>query len=127
MALLQEIKVPLLAVNDTSLTVVELGFANGQKVKKGDNLMVFETSKTTYDVAAETEGYVQYLCRIDEDYEVNETVAKIFSEAGEAGELPIVNKERKKEENTAGFSAAVAATVWKGEPLFSADALGLIE
>jgi pyruvate/2-oxoglutarate dehydrogenase complex dihydrolipoamide acyltransferase (E2) component len=127
MALLQEIKVPLLAVNDTSLTVVEIGFANGQKVRKGDNLMVFETSKTTYDVAAETEGYVQYLCRIDEDYEVNETVAKIFSEAGEAEELPIANKEHKKEENTAGFSTPVAATIWKGEPLFSIDALRLIE
>ena len=46
MALLQEIAVPLLAVNDTSLSVVEMNFVSGQFVKKGDYIMVFETSKT---------------------------------------------------------------------------------
>ncbi len=57
MALLQEILVPLLAVNDTTLTVVEIPFSNGAKVKKGDLIMVFETSKTTYDVEAQ-EGWL---------------------------------------------------------------------
>ncbi len=84
MALLQEIIVPLLAVNDTTLTVVELLFAGGAKVEAGDVVMVFETSKTTFDVVAETNGYVQYLFEADRDYEVNAVVARIFSEAAEA-------------------------------------------
>src|SRR5258708_33999096 len=88
MALLQEISVPLLAVNDTSLTVVEIAFSNGAKVKKGDLIMVFETSKTTYDVEAPEEGYIQYLCETDEDYAVNEIVARIYSEAAEAHTAP---------------------------------------
>ena len=89
MALLQEIQVPLIAVNDTSLTVVEINAAAGSKVKKGDLLMVFETSKTTYDVEAETEGYIQYLCEVDHDYEVNAVVARIFSEPTEAAAGPV--------------------------------------
>ena len=83
MALLQEIQVPLLAVNDTTLTVVEISFTTGSKVNKGDLIMVFETSKTTYDVEAEAEGYIHYLCEADHDYEVNEIVARIYSEAAE--------------------------------------------
>lgn len=83
MALLQEIQVPLLAVNDTSLTVVEVCFAGGSAVKKGDLIMVFETSKTTYDVEAVSDGYIQYLCEADHDYEVNTVVARIYSEVEE--------------------------------------------
>lgn len=85
MAALQEIQVPLLAVNDTSLTIVEMNVSNGGKVSKGDVVMVFETSKTTYEVEAETDGYVQYLCRLNEDYEVNTVVAKIYATMEEAG------------------------------------------
>ena len=84
MALLQEILVPLLAVNDTTLTVVEIALSTGAKINKGDLLMVLETSKTTYDVEAETSGYIQYLCETDKDYTVNEVVARIYSEEAEA-------------------------------------------
>ena len=62
MALLQEIQVPLLAVNDTILTVAELSYATGTKVKKGDVVMILETSKTTYDVeAGQTDIYNTYV------------------------------------------------------------------
>ena len=88
MAVLQEIMVPLLAVNDTTLTVAELAFANGEKVAKGNVLMVFETSKTTFDVVAEVEGYVQYTCEAGQDYEVGVVVATIFSEAAEVSTRP---------------------------------------
>jgi len=88
MALLLEIDVPLLAVNDTTLTVVELSFANGSKVVKGDLLMVFETSKTTYDVEAGADGFIQYCCETDRDYEVGVVVARIYSEAAEALTVP---------------------------------------
>ncbi len=129
MALLQEIKVPLLAVNDTSLTVMEIGFANKDKVKKGDNILVFETSKTTYEVEAETDGYIQYLCETGADYEVNEIVARIFSEEkdiadtkqtasrGLNGEAFIKKANKESEHQIA----------WQGETLFSAEAIRLIE
>jgi pyruvate/2-oxoglutarate dehydrogenase complex dihydrolipoamide acyltransferase (E2) component len=126
MALLQEIKVPLLAVNDTSLTVVEIVFASGQQVKKGDHIMVFETSKTTYEVESEENGYIQYLCEVDHDYNVNEIVAKIFSEANEAEKITpkiSVNKEPAVNEIINNNKTEI----WEGETLFSAEALRLIE
>lgn len=113
MALLQEIKVPLLAVNDTTLTVVECSFPNGSAVKKGELLMVFETSKTTYEVVAEKDGYVQYLCETGKDYEVNELVANIFDEpvAVQTGPVQVTT--------AAAMVAPKAAAVFNGHTLFS--------
>lgn len=129
MALLQEISVPLLAVNDTSLTVVEIPFSSGANVKKGDVIMVFETSKTTYDVGAPEEGYIQYLCETDHDYEVNEVVARIYSEPAEA-QVPPDGKPTLAKVLPTRISAplpTVALPFWEGETLFSREASRLIE
>ena len=130
MALIQEIKVPLLAVNDTSLTVVEMNFTTGSAVKKGDLLMVFETSKTTYDVEAETDGYIQFYCEAGQDYEVNEIVAKIFEQESEI-EKPLVSPAlTKPEKSTVAIPVAadiVVAAVWEGDTLFSGEAMRLLE
>src|SRR6476620_10288348 len=91
MAVLQEIKVPLISVNDRSLTVRETFFSTGDKVNEGDVVLVFETSKTTYDVAAEVNGYIQYLCIAGEDYEVDEVVTRIFSSLSEAQDVLKIN------------------------------------
>jgi pyruvate/2-oxoglutarate dehydrogenase complex dihydrolipoamide acyltransferase (E2) component len=139
MALLQEIQVPLLSVNDTTLTVVELLFATGQKVGKGVPVMVLETSKTTYDVESGSDGYIQYLCEPDRDYAVNDIIARIYSEEAEAM-TTVARPDRTAAAaatRTAPDSPArrtVAATkheavtvAWTGETLFSAEAIGLIE
>src|SRR4051812_8356756 len=108
MAILQEIKVPLISVNDTSLTVVELIVQHGDKIQKGDAVMVFETSKTTYDVAAESDGYIEVLCEAGKDYEVNDVVAKIHSKASD---VPIAfDKPLLPVKN-----AFVEIPVWEGE------------
>lgn len=83
MAVLQQIAVPLLAVNDTFLTVVEVNFQQKAAVKKGDIVMVFETSKTTYEVIAEADGFIKYSCEQGNDYAVNDIVAEIYSSADE--------------------------------------------
>jgi pyruvate/2-oxoglutarate dehydrogenase complex dihydrolipoamide acyltransferase (E2) component len=150
MALLQEIQVPLLAVNDTVLAVAELSFATGAKVKKGDVVMILETSKTTYDVEAEAEGYIQYLCETGKDYEVNTPVARIYSEAAEAETAapprPAANAGPAATANP-GLAAVAAGRrqspvtqpatlragqlpastrVWEGETLFSREATRLM-
>jgi pyruvate/2-oxoglutarate dehydrogenase complex dihydrolipoamide acyltransferase (E2) component len=128
MSLLKEIAVPLIAVNDTSLTVVELSFANGALVKKGDTVMVFETSKTTYNVEAETEGYIQYLCEAGNDYEVNDIVAKIFSDAGEIVIEPEkISKNGTSTQAVREVTGITAQPVWEGETLFSHKAINLMK
>ncbi|MBN9379468.1 MAG: 2-oxo acid dehydrogenase subunit E2 [Chitinophagaceae bacterium] len=125
MGLLQEIQVPLLAVNDTSLTVVEINFTSGSQVKKGDIVMVFETSKTTYDVEAASDGYIQYLCEADHDYEVNTVVARVYSEAGETA-APPVHRPAINGVAAAPVVKAGPASVWEGETLFSREATRLM-
>ena len=135
MALLQEILVPLLAVNDTTLTVVEIALSTGAKINKGDLLMVLETSKTTYDVEAETSGYIQYLCEPDKDYAVNEVVARIYSEEAEAlapaETRPPTAATRTPPAATSIRSPAGTSSAplpfWEGETLFSREAARLIE
>src|SRR5690242_17744132 len=126
MALLQEITVPLLAVNDTTLTVVDVAFPNGQPVKKGDIILVFETSKTTYEVVAEADGFVQYLCEANRDYEVNEVVARIFNSASEIVNAPV---KAAKQESTLQVQHVEnnITSNWTGDTLFSLEAIRLIE
>ncbi|THU41503.1 hypothetical protein FAM09_05190 [Niastella caeni] len=125
MALLQEIQVPLLAVNDTTLTVVDVAYPNGQHIKKGDIILVFETSKTTYEVMAEVDGFVQYLCEAGRDYDVNQVVAKIFSTDAEVLKEPIAAKQ----DLTAQIQEVKQHIVnaWTGDTLYSVEALRLIE
>lgn len=102
MPLLQEIKVPLLSVNDTSLTIVDILVSNGSLVKEGDVIMIFETSKTTYELIAETGGFIKILAEINNDYEVNTVIAEIYSTKEETAilqqteKLPITYSTQQK-------------------------------
>lgn len=126
MALLQEIKVPLLAVNDTSLTVVDVAFSTGHFVKKGTIVLVFETSKTTYEVVAEADGFIQYICEAGKDYEVNDVVAKVFSMESEI-EKQGVNENRTDLQHSTFQKNLAPVTEWAGNTLFSLEAIRLIE
>lgn len=125
MPIVQEIKVPLLAVNDTTLTVVDLPFAPGSPVKKGDIVIVFESSKTTYDVVAEEAGFISYLCETGEDYEVNEVIAAVYSSKEELPALPEV-KKHKAVTVAAKEQRQEAEAIWEGETLFSPAAMALM-
>jgi Pyruvate/2-oxoglutarate dehydrogenase complex, dihydrolipoamide acyltransferase (E2) component, and related enzymes len=124
MSLLQEIKVPLISVNDTSLTVVEINFENGEKIRKGDTVIVFETSKTTYDVVAENSGYIEYKCEVGNDYEVNTIVANVYSEAFE---IKVRKSAKNGTEKSDLSKSGIPVIQWQGEPLFSKEAINLIE
>jgi pyruvate/2-oxoglutarate dehydrogenase complex dihydrolipoamide acyltransferase (E2) component len=124
MPVLQEITVPLLAVNDTTLTVVETPVASGARVKKGEQVMVFETSKTTYEVEAEADGFLQLLCEVGADYAVNTVVAKIFDSIEEFGLVPESLNHPQKIVTIEHAPAAIS--IWQGETIFSASAMQLI-
>ena len=125
MAILQQISVPLLSVNDTSLTVVDILYTHAAIVHKGAIILVFETSKTTYDVLAEEDGYIAYFCKKDEEYNVNFLVACIYSTKLEVPEQLVNSKnpqifiESSTEENN--------QNTWQGDTVFSASATLLME
>ena len=128
MAVLQEILVPLLAVNDSSLTVVDITLQHGQSVKKGDLVMVFETSKTTYDVIAEYDGYVEYNAVVGNDYEVNTVVARIHDKAEG---ISVVQENIKQIHVPRDVSSKTTLVLqekqWEGDTLFSAAAINLMK
>ena len=126
MPIVQEIKVPLLAVNDTSLTVVELPCAPGSQIKRGDIIIVFESSKTTYDVAAEADGFISYLCETGEDYEVNEIIANIYSTVQELPALPEA-KSKKAATVASKEHFEEAEAIWEGDTMFSPLAIQLMK
>jgi pyruvate/2-oxoglutarate dehydrogenase complex dihydrolipoamide acyltransferase (E2) component len=126
MPIVQEIKVPLLAVNDTELTVVDLPFEYGAFVKKGDVIIVFESSKTTYDVVAEADGCISYVCETGEDYEVNAIVANIYSTKEELPAVPDA-KKKKAIQFAAKEHFEEAKAVWEGDTMFSPAAMQLIQ
>lgn len=125
MPLLSEIKVPLLSVNDTHLTVVSCPFEHGAAVNKGDIVLVFETSKTTYDVAAEVPGFIAYTCKAGQEVAVNFIVASIYSDAAEIPEATnLASAPHTSTQKT--FKKSVTEN-WSGETVFSRAALELIE
>ncbi|TDH23316.1 hypothetical protein EXU57_17745 [Segetibacter sp. 3557_3] len=124
MALLQQIKVPLLSVNDTTLTVVEVLFKTGEAVSKGSLVLVFETSKTTYEVIAEADGYIDYQCKAGEDYEVNRVVANIYSDLAE---IEVAVKSKLNGTKVHVDQASYQTVSWNGDTMFSNKALDLIK
>lgn len=124
MSVLSEIKVPLLAVNDTILTVVNIYFDNGALVNKGVMLLEFETSKTTYEVESEASGYIEYLCKIGGEYEVDQVVARIVSSREEVN----FGAAKKIMQDAPAVNARpLIETTWSGTPIFSSEALRLMQ
>ncbi len=130
MALIQEIKVPLLSVNDTSLTIVDILVTNGNKVKVGDLLMIFETSKTTYEIHSEAEGYIKILSEKDKDYDVNTVVAAIYSTKDETAIIlnpDLVDKLQHKSDGFNKDNSNIETNQFSGSTRFSESALQLMD
>lgn len=52
------VHVPLINPNETEARLVGLPIANGAKVAKGDTLATLETTKSTFELLADTDGFV---------------------------------------------------------------------
>ena len=55
---LTPVQVPLVNPNENESILAQLFIKNGQKVKKGDLLAVFETTKSTLELASDSEGFI---------------------------------------------------------------------
>ena len=64
-------------VNDEKATIAELYYVSGDKVKKGDIIYSFETTKTVIDVEAETEGFINYFVSVGDEANIGSLVCEI--------------------------------------------------
>ncbi len=80
MKVLQQITVPQESVNDQYVTVVGIPFETGDPVKKNDIVIELETSKAVLAIPAETDGFVEYFCVLDEEVGINKLIVQILDE-----------------------------------------------
>jgi len=78
MTVLNEIIAPKSNADDAVL-VRKLYFSNGDKVKKKDELIDLETSKTAIILDSSVEGYIEYCTDVGESVNVGEVIIKIHN------------------------------------------------
>jgi pyruvate/2-oxoglutarate dehydrogenase complex dihydrolipoamide acyltransferase (E2) component len=108
------IKTPNLGTNDNLATIVELNFTNENKVKLGEIICTLETTKSTFDVEANAEGYIGYLVEVGQEVSISESIA-IISESvlmlnEEMDKIRADNNNNKKS-NTASKKAIDLAKI----------------
>jgi len=75
------------------LTLVEWKAKEGDRVEKGNIVMVVETEKIRYDVEAEASGFLHILVEEEQEVPIG-TVAGLIAETKE--ELEALRKEKKR-------------------------------
>ena len=76
MTIVNEIQIPK-ENSDDEIRIIELSFKNGDKVDIGDEIMIFDTSKTAISIEAEDQGYIEYLVNEGDMVEVGFLVIRI--------------------------------------------------
>lgn len=80
---MQEVKVPRISVNDDFVELVDWHVADGSRVAKGGALCSIETSKTTFEVEAESGGNVKILASPGDKVSVHETICLLYDDPAE--------------------------------------------
>lgn len=122
MKVLQKITVPQESVNDKYLTVVAMPFKTGDFVKQGDVIIELETSKAITTIEAAATGYVEYLCQLDEEVEVNKIIINIVE--GKIETIPIATTTKLQTQNV--LNNPKSEIIHTHETLFSMKAQALI-
>ena len=111
------VKIPKENVNDEFYTLIELNVNSGDQIKKGTLIGVFETSKASFDIFAEMDGYIFFNAIIND----NIPVGKPFC---------IITEDSKLESNDKALlqgSNSSSTTMKDKEKKVSKDAQNLIK
>ncbi|HDI78802.1 MAG TPA: 2-oxo acid dehydrogenase subunit E2 [Desulfobacteraceae bacterium] len=96
-----EIRIPKLGLTMQNATVVEWKFGSGDRVKKGDVILIIETDKVTYEVEAPADGIFHPIVEEGKRCKVQEVVAYLAEDQAEYQEIikryPILEKKEEEE------------------------------
>lgn len=109
-----KIIVPQENVSDDSYTVIEHIFKNGDKVSKNQNVVVCEGSKTAFELAAESDGYITYKKNVGDEVLVGEIIAEISLTANQ-------NQEKNETANSGNFEFSISKKAEKLATLNNVD------
>lgn len=80
---MQPIIVPTINSNDTDAILVSWVKHDGDTVSRGDTIAVLETTKASFDLAAEVDGVLQTAAVAGKRYEFGATIGRLFADATE--------------------------------------------
>ncbi len=82
-----EITIPKLGMSVSEVTLVEWKISEGERVEKGDIVLVIETQKTQWRIEAEAAGFVHILLEAGANAAIGAVVGQIASNADELKKL----------------------------------------
>ena len=128
MKVLQQITVPQESVNDQYATVVGIPFETGSPVKKDDIVIELETSKAVLAIPAETDGFVEYFCALDEEVGINKLIVQIADEPVKTDHVITHQKQEQLNSGQPHAEAEQPTSIFIGEyeTLFSKKAEEII-
>lgn len=100
-----EIIVPRLGLSMEPITLVEWKAKEGDQIKQGDAVLVVESQKLTYEVEAESSGFLHILIEAGSMLPIG-TVAGLIAETKE--ELEVLQKEQPEEKPSAAIETKEA-------------------
>jgi pyruvate dehydrogenase E2 component (dihydrolipoamide acetyltransferase)/2-oxoglutarate dehydrogenase E2 component (dihydrolipoamide succinyltransferase) len=106
----EEIIMPKLAMAMKQGKVIEWKAGEGQRVEKGQIVMVIETEKVTYECESPASGFLHIIVELDTAIPVNETVALLAETEAELAQLQAAQPAPVEAAATAAPEEAVAAT-----------------
>ena len=77
MSIIEKIKIPQDGVSDESVLITDVFFKTNDFIKHNDVILEYETSKATFEISAETKGYIKILCEVNDTIVINKVVAEI--------------------------------------------------
>ena len=106
----EEILMPKLAMAMKQGKVIEWKAGEGQRIEKGQIVMVIETEKVTYECEAPASGFLHIIAELDKAIPVNDAVALLAETEAELAELQTAQPAPVEAAATAAPEDAVTAT-----------------
>ena len=80
---IQEIKVPQIGPNDLSVTIIEWNIDNNEKINEGQHICTIESTKSTFDIESDCEGYIEILYDVGAEVVILQTIAIVGTNISE--------------------------------------------
>ena len=127
---IQEIKIPQLGANDLSVTIIEWNVVSGDYVKKDQLICTIESTKSTFEVESDYEGYIEILYELGTKVEILQTIAIVADDEKILNENKsnfVENKDQKRKEEFNATKKAINKAKELNISLEDIDVDGLIK
>jgi acetyltransferase-like isoleucine patch superfamily enzyme len=123
---MSEYFLPAEDVNDENATIVKLFFNSGDKVKKGEAIYSFETTKALIDVESESDGFINYFIQEGGEVNIGSLVCEISSVRKKLEKI-IKNQEIQDQKNIKLTKKAILLAKTHEIDIESLDLEGIIK